>query len=36
LLNRLPPICRLGDHREPRLAFQQKPQAPAHYGVIVS
>ena len=36
LLNRLPAIRRLGDHAEFRLAFQQQPQAPAHYGVIVS
>jgi hypothetical protein len=36
LRHRLPPIRRLSDHTESRLAFQQKPQAPAHYGVIVS
>ena len=36
LLHRLPAIRRLGDHAEFRLAFQQQPQAPAHYGVIVS
>jgi len=36
LPNRLPAIRRLGDHAESRLAFQQKPQAPSHYGVIVS
>ena len=36
LLHRLPAVRRLGDHAEFRLTFQQKPQAPAHYGVIVS
>ena len=36
LINRLPSIRRFGDHDEFGLVFQQKPQAAAHYGVIVS
>jgi hypothetical protein len=36
LLHWLPAICRLGDHVEFRLSFQQEPQTSTHDGVIVS